>query len=186
MEVGVYEADVGHPMMNEPDLVPGHAIDFVQDVRGLAAHHNERIGELCDIGERLLVSFVRLPQHGMKGGDDRSFQISQEMVDVGAFRPPEYAELVLQADHPLTRHVDVVGRKAVVVDLILRNLEGDLLRVIAVLDGVVHGHNVECGLPYLSPDRVRKVVGERGDAAVSRRVGCDEVYLDARVCMYGG
>ncbi len=128
-----------------------------------------------------MVSFVRLSHHGMKGGDDGPLQVPQEMVDVCSFRPPEDAELVLHADHPFTRHIDVVGRKAVVVYLVLPDLERDLLRVIAVLSGVVHGHNVECGIPYLCPDRVRKVVRERGDAAVSRRVGCDEVYLDARI-----
>ncbi len=146
------------------------AVHLPQDRAPLRAHDDDSLGELEDLVEHRALVGVRRVEDGVERRDDRHPQLAQERADEAARLAAEDSELVLEADHIDGVHVEEVGGAPVGGEVRLGDLEADAGRIVVPCADLVHRQDEAVGVGGLVRDRVREVRGERGDAALARRV----------------
>ena len=140
------------------------AVGDCQQIRRGFRHHDGGVGQLDELGEDGPLPWHRLLQDGMKRGDGRDVECPDEVEDVFTVLTAPDPVLVLDRDDVDASAQSAGGADVVAVFVLadpmvdfdrirgrlLRRIEDDDLTAVAVC---------------------RQVVGEGGDAAVSRRVG---------------
>ena len=96
-------------MRNEVDLFLRHTEHFLQEPRGVLAHHNETIGERGDLVHHNTLIRVRLAQHRMQSRHHWHLQAPQQPQDVAAGRASENPVLMLKRNQVNIAEVKKVG-----------------------------------------------------------------------------
>src|SRR6185436_7910661 len=85
-------------------------------------------------------------------------------------RPPENTELMLHANDVHICDVQKIRRAQVRSEVLLRNLEADLCRVIIAPCDIIHRHNQTLRSREFFGDSATQVCGKRGDAALPWKI----------------
>ena len=97
--------------------------------------------------------FVRLAQDGVQRGDDGHLQFAQQRQHMAARRPAENPELMLHANHVHVRDVQKIRRAQIRRQVLLRDLEAHLRRIIIAVGAVIDRHDETLQLPEIPSPR---------------------------------
>ena len=164
---GIDQREVRHAVGDDLDLRGVDAIRPGQHARRGARHDHRRGGRVDERAEDRPLVGGRLAQDRVQRGDRRGVEGVDEIEDRGAVDAAPDAVLVLDR-HDVGASRDVAGDPGVVTRLVATDPVVDLGRIREVRARSVEGDDLAL------PGGARESLGERGDAAVARRVGGGE------------
>ena len=168
--VGVHEGHVRHAVRDHIDLSAGNRIHFAQQLGRQFAHDNQAIGELCDLFEHDALICVRFAQNRVQRSDQRHFQSAQQGQNVAARGAAVDAVFMLQADKIVAIEVQEIGGPLIGGNILLRQFQAHLLRIIVARIGIVDGNGKQASFSVFGCERVAQVGRESGNAALARQI----------------
>ncbi len=113
-------------------------------------------------------------QDGVERGDDRNAQIAQQREDEAARRAAINSVFVLEADDVGVAEVQVVGRAPVGIEIVFAELEPHFVGIFVAFGQIVDGSDKTFDVGILLGHGVAQIAGERGDAALARKIIAEE------------
>ena len=168
--VGIHEGHVGNAVRDHIDLSRRNRIHFAQQLGREFAHDHQAIGELRNLFEHDALICIRLAQNRMQRSDQRHFQPAQQNQNVAARGPAVDAVFMLQADEIVAIEVKKIGGPLIRGNVLLRQFQAHLLRIIVAGIGIVDGDSEQASFAVFGCERGAQVGRERGNAALARQI----------------
>ena len=172
--VRIGERRVGDAMVDNVNLMLGHAVDIHQKRAAALGHHDQPRRKIGQPQHHPPMVGRGLAEDGVQRGNDRHSQVAQQGQNMPARRPAVEAVLVLQAYHVYVAEVEKIGRPAVRIEILLGKLEADFRRIAVAFVDVVHGTHGAIDRRILTGHRMAQVRGEGGNTAFARQIIADE------------
>ena len=168
--IRVGERHVGNAVRDEINLGRRRLINFAQKFPAAFAHHHQPGRKPDQLAHHAPLLRVRLAQHRVQRGDDGHLQFAQQRQHMAARRPAENAELMLHANHVHVRDVQKIRRAQIRRQVLLRNLEAHLRRIIVTAREVIDRHDQALHRRKFRRHGAAQVGRERGNAAFPRQI----------------
>ncbi len=104
---------VGDPMVDEVDLVGGHAVHLAEKLCSLLAHDDEALGQPRELVHHAPLLRRRFGEDGVQRRDDRHPELAEEREDVGARLSAVDPVFVLDGHHIDVVDVEKISRSPV-------------------------------------------------------------------------
>ena len=168
--IRVGERHVGNAVRDEINLCRRRLINVAQKFPAAFAHHHQP-GRMPDqLAHHAPLFSVRLAQHRVQRGDNGHLQFAQQRQHMASRRPAVNAEFMLHANHVHVRDVQKIRRAQIRRQVLLRNLEPHLRRIIVTAREIIDRHDEALHRRKLRRHRAAQVRRERGDAAFPRQI----------------
>ena len=172
--IRVSKRHVGDAVRNEVYLVCRRLIDIEQNLPALFSHNHQPRGKPDQFAHHAPLIRVRLAQNCVKRGYDRHSQLVQQCQQVTARQPAVYAKLVFHAEDIHICNVEEIRRAQVGRQILLRNLESHLRRILIAALDVIDRNDQALRGRKLKRHRSAQVCCERCNAALPREIIAEE------------
>src|SRR5208282_4253054 len=71
VKIRIHKRQIWDSMRDYVNLCRWNSVDLLKELRGMLAHDNEAVGDLCEFDHHAMLVRIRFTQHRMKGGHDR-------------------------------------------------------------------------------------------------------------------
>ena len=169
--------NVGHAVMNDPNLIGVNAVGAGQDVLAGLRQDHHGVGTFADAPRHGLVMLGRVRQNRVQRNGNRLAHDFEEVEKPFAVLPAEETVLVLYVDQSGGMHVGDLGRAAVGRSIVLDEPRDDTRLVNAALCARLVDRDDVATRVKRSIVTVDDVFGERRDSAFAWRVRSHEERL---------
>ncbi len=173
-EAGIDERRVRNAVMDEYNLLFGHAVDIRQKIERLVAHDHQPVRQLGQRAHDAQIFGFGIFQHRVERRHHRHAQIPQEFQQMTAGRAAVYAVFMLDADNIGAADIDELRHDAVVAQFRLVDLEAYLFRIRITFLLVVHGRRPAIDVGRFRSEALHQVGGKGRDAAPAGQIVADD------------
>ncbi len=173
-QFGVQQGTIRRAMRNHGDLVIGDIPGVAQDPPASLGHDHHACRARQQAGEHPLLVLIGLLKHGVQGSHNRAVDGFEQQQQIFARGTAEDAELMLDAHHVGIGAGDPRGGRAIVLGMLLANLEADFLGKGVVRVRIDHGVDVDGQVGPRQGQGLTHIGGEGGDPAAPGGIVADQ------------